>query len=194
MALVSPTGQRRRTQEVLENVDFQRRSHHGTTVFEPHPDDLGRDTPASQVAPVEDIAMFNPVEGSGKDEKWKAQNPFGDDAKHFEIHTPVNVAQLQDELAERGVEVHLAVASEHRDEPISEDNPGFLFVDSADVDGRTVHGAVETHEPDPLYGASAQNKAIAALRTKLADGKPLDAAELTDALSVVLGVSPAAKS
>lgn len=188
---MSPAQQRQRP---VDNADFQRRSHHGTTVYEPHPDDLGRKTPASQVPEVQDIAMFNPTEGSGEAQPWKAQNPFGEDAKHFEIKTPVNVAQLQDELRERlGTEVFLVVSSEH-DEPISEDNPGFLFVSSGDVDGRTVHGAVETHQPDAMYGASASNQELVKLRKRLAEGKALTAAELTDALAVLLGVPSASEA
>lgn len=175
-------------QKAIDNADFQRKSHHGVTVYEPHPDDLGRSTPASQVAPVLDVSSMSLEQP--EDVPWKAVNPFGEDALVYEVDVPINTSQLQDEISERvGSQVHLAASSES-DEPFSRDNVGTLFVTPGDVERKTVLSALDKHKPDPLYGISDQNRAFMDLRERVGSGKAMTAAELTEGLAVVLGVSP----
>lgn len=115
-------------------------------------------------------------------------SPFGEDAKEFEVTAPLDVSQFKAELeAKVGFEVHIALVQEDPFTPTSEDSPGVLFVSPESIDGRTVHGLIQTHEVDPDFHMTEADKTKRALREKIAAGEALSPQETTQALSVLLG-------
>jgi hypothetical protein len=119
----------------------------------------------------------------------EVQEPvFGGEAKSLVVTKDVNVHQLVDEIDKRlGNQERYQVVGhlEDDDEPVSESNPLTLYV-HGDADMRTVRGVVESHDKDPDYGLTDEEKNLNELKDKLRSGKDLPAAELNQILRSLL--------
>jgi hypothetical protein len=98
---------------------------------------------------------------------------FSGDHKSLEVTREVGLIQLSDEIEERlGDPEKFHVVMEIQDEksPVSEKNPLIIHVHPAEVDMRTVRGAVDSHEMDPDYGKTDEDKNLEALKERLGKG------------------------
>lgn len=142
-------------------------------------------------------------EDENAEPEYKVTDPFTDEhgrgkSKRFEITTPINLGQLQDEIEEAlGFEVRLASSAPRPFEDASEDNLLTLFVDAdEDVDGRTVRGAIDSHRPSDPTATVPEAKAPAkvgdldedtqAAIAKLGEGETLSTKEISKVLKVLL--------
>jgi hypothetical protein len=80
---------------------------------------------------------------------------------------------------------HVVGHLEHDNEPVSEKNPLILYVYGG-ADMRTVRGVVESHEKNPNYGLTDEERRLNELKEKLKSGKDLPAAELNQLLRSML--------
>jgi hypothetical protein len=113
---------------------------------------------------------------------------FGGEAKSLKVTKDVNVRQLIDEIDERlGDRKRYQVVGhlEDDDREVSEKNPLTLYV-HGDADMRTVRGVVESHDKDPDYGLTDEEKDLNELRAKLKSGEDLPAGELNRLLRSIL--------
>jgi hypothetical protein len=120
--------------------------------------------------------------------KEVAEPIFGGEAKSMAVTKDVNVQQLVREIDDRlgdpgryQVVGHL----EDDDNPVSEKNPLTLYV-HGDADMRTVRGVVESHEKDPGYGLTDEEKNLNELKERLRSGEDLPASELNQLLRSIL--------
>lgn len=113
---------------------------------------------------------------------------FGGEAKSLKVTNDVNVHQLIDEIDTRlgdRERFHVVGHLEDDDNPVSEQNPLTLYVHGG-ADMRTVRGVVESHDKDPNYGLSDEDRRINELKGKLRSGKDLPAAELNELLRSIV--------
>lgn len=98
---------------------------------------------------------------------------FEGNAKAMTVTKAVNTVQLAHEIDDRlgdPERYHVAMVLDRHDVPVSEKNPLTIYVHPADVDMRTVRGAVESHVADADYGRSEQDIEIGKLKERLAGG------------------------
>jgi hypothetical protein len=113
---------------------------------------------------------------------------FGGDAKSLVVTKDVNVHQLINEIDGRlgdPDKYHVVGHLEDDDNPVSEQNPLTLYVHGG-ADMRTVRGVVESHDKDPDYGLSDEDRRISELKSKLQSGEDLPAAELNELLRSII--------
>jgi hypothetical protein len=120
--------------------------------------------------------------------KEVAEPIFGGEAKSLKVTKDVNVHQLIDEIDERlgdRDKYHVVGHLEDDGNPVSEKNPLTLYIHGG-ADMRTVRGVVESHDKDPNYGLSDEDKRINELKDKLKSGKDLPADELNELLRSIV--------
>lgn len=129
-------------------------------------------------------------------------DPFGGDAKQFEVDKAVDVPRLQSEISRRvGVAVQIVLSYPEGYDTCSQEHPGVLFVHPGSVDARTVTSVLATHRPpdsgqpdpapsEPQTPSVAQDPALASIVAKLTEGKTLSTADLTKVIGALLGVTP----
>jgi hypothetical protein len=128
-----------------------------------------------------------------------SKDPFNGDCDSFEVTSPIEIVQLQNEIITRtGVEaVMICLTYDGPDAVISTEHPGTLFVAPKSLDGRTVRGAIETHVPAPAVPQVLPVPAtpevvitpdLAPIIEKLSAGKTLTTAEISLLLTALVGV------
>lgn len=113
---------------------------------------------------------------------------FEGNAKTMTVTKDVNPGQLMEEVYERlGDRKKFEVVAQVEDDEgeISEENPLVLHV-FGDADMRTVRGVVESHEKDPNYGVSDDERELRELADRLTSGEDLPAADLNKLLRGML--------
>jgi hypothetical protein len=106
-----------------------------------------------------------------------ATDPFGN-SKQFHVEKVVNLAQLQSEI-EEATGATLAISLQR----VPGEEKGILFISPGEaVDGRTVNGKIKSHDPDPLFGMTDDQKMTAQVMEKIRAGESLSPKELTLAL------------
>jgi hypothetical protein len=107
-------------------------------------------------------------------------DPFGN-SKQFRVDKDVNLAQLQHEI-EEATGATLAVSLQR----VPGEDEGILFLSPGEaVDGRTVNGKIKSHEPDPLFGMTDDQKLTLQVMEKVRAGQSLSPKELTTALQAL---------
>jgi hypothetical protein len=104
-------------------------------------------------------------------------DPFGN-SKQFHVEKAVNLAQLQSEI-EEATGATLAISLQR----VPGEEKGILFISPGEaVDGRTVNGKIKSHDPDPLFGMTDDQKMTVQVMEKIRAGESLSPKELTLAL------------
>lgn len=117
--------------------------------------------------------------------------PFRGDSQRFTWSRDLEIGQLQEEITEAlGPDVRLAAFFPLDDagEPVGVDPqaPVTLYVTPSSADLAGVKQVLAAHKPDPYYGMTADERARAQLREKIASGQVLTPEETTEALQMLI--------
>lgn len=97
-------------------------------------------------------------------------SPFDGEGKSLVVTKPVNAAQLIEEVYDRlgdRQRFQVVLQDSGDGQPYSESNPATLHVFPADVDMRTVRGAVESHVLDAHFGMTDEERGLNDLCARL---------------------------
>lgn len=125
------------------------------------------------------------------------ENPFGDGAGQVALIAPYHPQGLAAELSAAVPGAATALRGPARpEEPVSAANPAWLAFTGEGVSEKTVRGVVAAHDP-AAAGDAARNirgsevaKGLSDLRELLSAGEVLDAIGCSNAIALLLGVSP----
>ncbi len=128
--------------------------------------------------------------------KQRHLDPFAGDSRAVPWTRPVHVGQLQAEVEQAlGAHVRVAVCGiTHKADgtpaPVDESAPLTVFVTPSSVDVAKVGALLGAHRPDPNFGRSPAQMAVAEARAAIAAGKTLSLAQLTALEAARLGIVP----
>jgi hypothetical protein len=113
-------------------------------------------------------------------------DPFDGDSMSFDVTSPIDISQLQEEISEKvGEQVQAVLSVEDIDHTISVGRPAVVFVHPKSLDGRTVRGAITSHVPIVPVTNEVSTEITAALE-KLASGATLTTAEISLVLTLLV--------
>lgn len=102
------------------------------------------------------------------------QDPFGGNSKRVDVKTDkkINTSQLADEIEKRHKSPVSLIINNNRD------GSRTLWVTPGDVDGRTINGALKSHEYDDKWGLSRDQIENREKIERLRNGEQLSLKEL----------------
>ena len=128
--------------------------------------------------------------------KQRHLDPFAGDSRSLAWTRPVHVGQLQAEVEQSlGAHVRVAVCGMTRKAdgspaPVDESAPLTVFVTPSSVDVAKVGALLGAHRPDPKFGRSPAQAAVAEARAAISAGKTLTLQQLTVLEAARLGIVP----